>query len=102
MTLLRCASDGVIEIQKRRAEEVFLKTFTLYGTGACHLCELAHEMLLVEQSSLGGFAVEELDIGYSDALFERYGVRIPVLRHPDNRELGWPFSQTQLRLFLLS
>ena len=59
-------------------------------------------MLQVQQSTMGGFNVEELDVSDSDALFERYGVRIPVLQHPDKRELDWPFSQPELRDFLAS
>ncbi len=37
--------------------------------------------------------VMEVDISDSDTLFERYGVRIPVLQHPDGRELDWPFTE---------
>ena len=42
----------------------------------------------------------KVDISESDALFERYGVLIPVLRHPDGGELHWPFSAEQLEQFL--
>ena len=84
-----------------------MKAFTLYGTSACHLCELAHAML--EQEMAGaedGCSLEadihEVDIAGDDLLFDRYGVRIPVLKHPDGRELGWPFSPPELRDFLLS
>ena len=79
-----------------------MRTFRLYGTSACHLCELADDMLVAQQSIMGGFNVEKQDISDSDVLFERYGVRIPVLQHPDKRELGWPFSQPELREFLAS
>jgi hypothetical protein len=41
-----------------------------------------------------------VDISESDVLFARYGVTIPVLQHPDGRELNWPFSAPQLRDFL--
>lgn len=50
----------------------------------------------------GGLACEEVDIVESDSLFERYGVLIPVLQHPDQRELSWPFSPEQLQEFMLS
>lgn len=80
-----------------------MKTFRLYGTSACHLCETAHAMILEQQRSIGGnVALEEVDISDSDVLFERYGVTIPVLQHPDERELSWPFSVQQLREFLTS
>lgn len=79
-----------------------MKNYRLYGTSACHLCELAQGMIVAEEPLRGGFVVEEVDISESDVLFERYGVRIPVLQHPDGRELNWPFSQVQLREFLVS
>jgi fructose-1,6-bisphosphatase/inositol monophosphatase family enzyme len=79
-----------------------MKKFRLYGTSACHLCELAQGMLASEKLSMGSFDVEEVDISASDALFERYGVTIPVLQHPDDRELNWPFCAQQLHDFLIS
>lgn len=74
--------------------------FILYGTSACHLCEIAEAMLLAQRGPGVDFAFEKVDISESDALFERYGVRIPVLQHPDGEELGWPFSAEQLAQFL--
>ncbi len=74
--------------------------YTLYGTSACHLCELAEEMLLVFDSGGKGLVFEKVDISESDQLFERYGVRIPVLRDPDGNELGWPFTDAQLHDFV--
>ena len=79
-----------------------MKTFTLYSTSACHLCELAKAMIEAQMGRAGGIACEEEDISESDALFERYGVLIPVLQHPDQRELNWPFSPQQLQEFMLS
>lgn len=55
-----------------------------------------------EKPSKKGLVIEDVDISESDALLERYGVRIPVLQHPDGRELNWPFSQAQLQGFLAS
>ena len=74
--------------------------YTLYGTSACHLCELAQEMLLSQLNAGGVFTFDTVDISESDDLFQRYGLLIPVLRHPDGRELNWPFSQEQLALFM--
>ena len=79
-----------------------LKIFRLYGTSACHLCEMAQDMIAMQQPLVDEIEVEEVDISASDNLFERYGVRIPVLQHPDERELNWPFSSQQLRDFLTS
>ncbi|QIB67341.1 glutaredoxin family protein [Kineobactrum salinum] len=72
----------------------------LYGTDACHLCEQAEELL---NNAIGAglpAAYEKVDISQSELLFERYGVRIPVLRRGDGAELGWPFDHAQLRQFL--
>ena len=70
---------------------------TLYGTSACHLCELAEDLL--ERS---GAQFRTVDIADSDALFERYGLTIPVLRREDGAELNWPFSEDSLAAFLSS
>ena len=75
-------------------------SFILYGTSACHLCELAENMLQLRQAAGDCFTYDKVDISESDELFERYGVLIPVLRHPLGQELGWPFSDAQLAQFL--
>lgn len=77
-----------------------MTTFKLYGTSGCHLCEIAQEMLKDQQRFVGEFDLDVVDINDSDELFERYGVSIPVLRHPEGKELNWPFSAQQLRDFL--
>ncbi|CAD5199777.1 glutaredoxin family protein [Pseudomonas sp. FEN] len=72
----------------------------LFGTLGCHLCELAEAQLMplvVEH----GLMVELVDIADSEALFETYGLRIPVLRRVDTgAELGWPFDVEQVVTFL--
>lgn len=68
----------------------------LYGTSCCHLCEQAEAVL-----GEAGVAAEHVDIADDDALLERYGVRIPVLRRGDNgAELGWPFDAASVMRFL--
>lgn len=48
-----------------------------------------------------GLMVELVDIAESDALFEQYGLSIPVLRRCDTGgELGWPFDAEQVVAFL--
>ena len=69
--------------------------YQLFSTSACHLCELAQALL-----DQAGVRYEVVDIADSDDLFERYGVRIPVLRAADGRELGWPFDGAQLVTFV--
>ncbi|OAI91952.1 glutaredoxin family protein [Pseudomonas putida] len=71
----------------------------LYGTLGCHLCEVAEALLmpLVEH----GLLVELVDIADDQLLFERYGLRIPVLRRCDTgAELDWPFDVDQVVAFL--
>ena len=79
-----------------------VKQFILYSTSGCHLCEIAHGM--IEQALAGrpDHACVEVDIADDDALFGRYGIRIPVLLHPDGRELGWPFDDAELDAFMSS
>lgn len=79
-----------------------MKVFRLYGTSACHLCELAQSMVASQLGTSEDAEFEEVDISLSDELFERYGLRIPVLQHPDRRELNWPFTPGQLQAFLAS
>lgn len=71
----------------------------LYGTSACHLCEVAQEILRATLSP-EFFEIELVDIVESDALVEAYGVRIPVLKRQDGRELGWPFGVEEVVGFL--
>jgi Glutaredoxin-like domain (DUF836) len=74
--------------------------YILYGTSACHLCELAEALLESVGDAPGPPAFHKADISESDELFERYGLRIPVLAHRSGEELGWPFSAEELRRFL--
>ncbi len=76
----------------------------LYGTSACHLCDVAEALLA---QVLAGFSageqpqIELIDIADSDALIERYGTRIPVLRRVgDGVELDWPFDVAQAQRLL--
>ncbi|MEH6570861.1 MAG: glutaredoxin family protein [Halioglobus sp.] len=76
------------------------ESYILYGTTACHLCELAELLLLSLDEGGNCPPFVKVDIAESDELFERYGVRIPVLRNPDGSELNWPFTAQELSLFL--
>jgi hypothetical protein len=69
---------------------------TLLGTDACHLCEQAQALLLDIAPVIPEFSVYLEDIAESEADVERYGVRIPVLRHDiSGLELDWPFERQQ-------
>jgi len=67
----------------------------LLGTSGCHLCEVAERMVRRLAPTLG-HAVQVTDIALDDALVEKYGMSIPVLRHDSGKELGWPFEEAQL------
>lgn len=71
----------------------------LFGTSACHLCEVA-EAVLQQQQKTHRFSYTKCDISESDDLFALYGVRIPVLQRDDGAELGWPFNTSDLDAFL--
>lgn len=74
------------------------KTWILYGTSGCHLCEEA--ALLLQQA---GLDYREVDIADDAQLLERFGWLIPVLADPDdasNGQLRWPFNQQQLSEWL--
>ncbi|WP_322979180.1 glutaredoxin family protein [Pseudomonas sp. C11] len=71
----------------------------LLGTPGCHLCEVAEAVLMSFVEN--GLLVELIDIAEQEAMVERYGLRIPVLRRCDTgAELDWPFDGTQVADFL--
>jgi len=74
--------------------------YVLFGTEACHLCELAQQVILdVAQHIAMDVYVE--DIGESESLVKQYGTRIPVLLDESSgRELSWPFDQNGLLVWL--
>lgn len=76
-----------------------MNAFILYGTLGCHLCETAEALLTLLLDDM--CSIECIDISESDALLERYGTSIPVLRRLcDDVELRWPFDSRQAQLFL--
>ncbi|WEK29448.1 MAG: glutaredoxin family protein [Candidatus Pseudomonas phytovorans] len=71
----------------------------LFGTLGCHLCEVAEGVLMPFVDH--GLLVELVDIAENEALFELYGLIIPVLKRCDNGgELHWPFDAEQVVAFL--
>ncbi|CAJ1831246.1 MULTISPECIES: glutaredoxin family protein [Aeromonas] len=70
---------------------------TLFHTDGCHLCEQAWG--LVEQAGLAG-RTRRCDILDDADWLEAYRVRIPVVRDEAGRELGWPFTLTELQAWL--
>ena len=72
-----------------------MRPLILYTTLGCHLCEHAEAILDAARCRY-----ETIDIAEDLTLLERYGVRIPVVRDDQGRELGWPFDTAQLTAFL--
>ncbi|MFB2733490.1 glutaredoxin family protein [Shewanella mangrovisoli] len=69
--------------------------YVLYHTEGCHLCEQAAALLNAAEVPFTA-----IDICEDEALAERYGVCIPVVKAADERCLFWPFDATQLQEFL--
>jgi hypothetical protein len=70
-----------------------MSALTLFGRAECCLCEQA--LLLLGQANLPATVV---DIDADATLGAHYGLRIPVLRHADGRELDWPFDLPMLEM----
>ncbi len=88
-----------------------MRVLNLYTTLGCHLCDEAVVMVSKQQASDVTLALVE--ISESDALMEKYAIRIPVLEFQagDNNEsidgeieagaeLAWPFTEEELAVFL--
>ena len=74
-----------------------MSSLILYGTSACHLCELAEEQLDALRERGYAVAYRKVDIAADDDLLARYGIRIPVVRRArDGRELDWPFEPADI------
>lgn len=64
----------------------------LYTTAHCHLCEQA-ETLLTDLATQYAISWEAIEISGDDSLLEKYGTRIPVIKHKNNHnEINWPFN----------
>ena len=69
----------------------------LYQRDHCHLCDLALDELARARAP----EFESVFIDGDDALEDRYGLRVPVLRDDaSGDELDWPFDAAKLRAFL--
>lgn len=73
-------------------------TITLYSTSACHLCELAEQLIA---AACPDHQVVIVEISEDETLLQQYGEKIPVLSRSDtNAELNWPFSESEIKSFL--
>lgn len=68
---------------------------TLISGPNCHLCDQAKDILypLLDTKNI---QLEEQNIAENAALFDQYGLRIPVVLFPDGSEKGWPFTAAQI------
>ncbi len=71
------------------------RDLVLLSTDHCTLCERALDLLL-SMPELRGRALRVVDVAGDDALLERYGERVPVLRI-GGRELDWPFDAEDVK-----
>ena len=68
----------------------------LLTTAGCHLCDQALEVIRRAAPML---ELTLVDIAEDDALIERYGEKIPVLRLA-HCELCWPFGLLDVRMLV--
>ena len=71
----------------------------LYGKPGCHLCAIAHQLLLGLAREFD-LTIEEVDITRDDALLTRYGETIPVVVIDDRKTLAAPIRTADLRAAL--
>lgn len=67
----------------------------LFSTAGCHLCDLAVEQIKTLPLA-AQITIDVVEIGDDEMLVEQYGVRIPVIKFPDQSELNWPFNQNDI------
>lgn len=88
-----------------------MRKLFLYTTSGCHLCEMAEKILQpiiihlnrINASSAESMQLLAVEITDDEALVERYGIRIPVIKFADSdEELGWPFTDEEAFVFLTS
>ena len=68
----------------------------LYGKPGCHLCEIAHQLLLGLAREFD-LAIEEVDITRDDTLLVRFGETIPVVVIDDRTMLAAPIRTADVR-----
>ncbi len=71
----------------------------LYTKPGCHLCKIAHQLLLGLKREFD-LTIEEIDITRDPALLERYRETIPVLVIDDRTTLAAPIRTSEVRAAL--
>ena len=80
------------------ASKTPMTSLTLFMTEHCALCEEVLDMLFAVPA-MQGITLNTIDIAVDDALVEKYGQRIPVLKTGDV-ELGAPIDAATLQAWL--
>jgi glutaredoxin-related protein len=74
-----------------------MAAFILFGTDGCHLCEEAQHLLHENHIQF-----QLIDIMQAQEWQEKYSLLIPVLVNTrTQQQLNWPFSEEQVREFVL-
>lgn len=66
--------------------------FDLYMRSNCHLCEDMLEMLIPYQQNQE-IQINLIDVDSSDALREKYGLKVPVLEYQETEICHYYFDQ---------
>jgi hypothetical protein len=73
----------------------------LYGKPGCHLCSIAHELLLGLQREFE-LTIDQVDISRDDELLARYLETIPVVVIDDRMTLVAPIRTSDVRSALVN
>jgi glutaredoxin len=73
----------------------------LYGKPECHLCDIAHQLLVGLQREFD-LTIEEIDITRDPALMERYRETIPVVLIDHHTMLAAPVRTAEVRAALMN
>ena len=78
-----------------------LHRILLYSKPGCHLCEIAHQLLLGLHREFE-LTIEEMDITQDPSLYEKYWDKIPVIVVDNHTTLAAPIRVAEVRAALSS
>ncbi len=71
----------------------------LYSKPGCHLCEIAHQLLLGLRREFE-LTIQEMDITQDPSLYQKYWDKIPVIVVDDHTTLAAPIRVADVRAVL--
>ncbi len=71
----------------------------LYSKPGCHLCEIAHQLLLGLRREFE-LTIQEMDITQDPSLYQKYWDKIPVIVVDDHTPLAAPIRVADVRAVL--